>query len=121
MADDLEEQPLIGEPKNYDRIEMEKNQNFINRSYWFCLFLFMVTGILASIAVYMGLYKDVLAKTFMISIFGSIYMILLIVMLTCYKEKILRTAVLLFVAWFVGVLGGFMVGVNLKMVIEKLD
>ena len=121
MAEELEEQPLIGEPKDYDTIEMEKNQNFINRSYWFCLFLFLITGVVAGIAVYMGLYKDVFAKTFMISVLGSIYLILLIVMITCYKEKILRTAVLLFVAWFVGVLGGFMVGINLKMVQEKLD
>lgn len=72
-------------------------------------------------AVLQGAYKEVvLAETIIVTVLGSIYIVLFIVMICCYGSGQLRIAILLFVAAFVGCVGGFLVGVNLKMVVAHL-
>lgn len=124
MKMDLERGYTGDEKDNKKRYLMHQHKEtdiFIKKSYWLCLVLFLVSGIAMVSAVTAGVYKDViLAETFIVSVLGTIYMVLFIVMICCYGNGQLRIAVLLFVATFIGIVGGFMVGVNLKMVVSHL-
>ena len=64
--------------------------------------------------------KMALAQTLMITVFGVSYMIILMIMCFCRNNDTLRVPFLLFISFFIGLISGFMVGVNLKMVIERL-
>ena len=101
---------------------MTEQNKFITRSYWMCITLFFVTGIAMLSAVLQGAYKEVvLAENIMVTVFGTIYMVLLVIMCFCHRNETLRVAILLFVSGFIGVVGGFMIGVNLKLVVEHLQ
>jgi len=117
---------LTGEAKDnakrMQRLRLEDQDTFIRKGYFLCLLLFIVSGIAMVAAVMQGVYKDVvLAETLMVSVLGTAYVVLFIVMICCYGSGQLRIAILLFVATFVGLVGGFMVGVNLKMVVSHLQ
>lgn len=102
--------------------QMKEQNKFITRSYWMCITLFFVTGVAMLSAVLQGAYKEVvLAENIMVTVFGTIYMVLLVIMCFCHKNETLRVAILLFVSGFIGVIGGFMIGVNLKLVVEHLQ
>jgi len=126
-SDDIEMQGLLtGEAKDnakrMQRLRLEDQDTFIRKGYFLCLLLFIVSGIAMVAAVMQGVYKDVvLAETLMVSVLGTAYVVLFIVMICCYGSGQLRIAILLFVATFVGLVGGFMVGVNLKMVVSHLQ
>lgn len=107
--------------KRYLQHQHKETDIFIKKSYWLCLILFLVSGIAMVTAVTAGVYKDVvLAETFIVSVLGTTYMVLFIIMICCYGNAQLRIATLLFVSTFIGVVAGFMIGVNLKMVVSHL-
>ena len=107
--------------KRYQRYIAQEQEMFVKKSYWLCLLLFIVVGVVMVAAVVGGMYKDVLlAESFMVSILGTIYWILFIIMLCCYGSPTLRIATLLFVSTFIGLVAVFMVGINLKMVVSHL-
>lgn len=107
--------------KRYLMHQHKETDIFVKKSYWLCLILFFVSGIAMVSAITAGVYKDViLAETFIVSVLGTIYMVLFIVMVCCYGNAQLRIAILLFVSSFIGLVAGFMVGVNLKMVVSHL-
>lgn len=107
--------------KRYLHHQHKETDIFIKKSYWLCLILFLVSGIAMVSAVTAGVYKDVvLAETFIVSVLGTTYMVLFIIMICCYGNAQLRIATLLFVSTFIGVVAGFMIGVNLKMVVSHL-
>lgn len=124
---DLENNGLLtGESKdNYKRfrhLEMEKQDKFVRRSYWLCILLFIMSGISMTVAISQGMYHNViLAETVLTSVLGTIYVVLFILLCVCSGDSSLRIAILLFVSAFVGIVCGFMVGVNLKMVVSQLD
>ena len=47
----------------------------------------------------------VLAENIMVTVFGTIYMVLLVIMCFCHRNETLRVAILLFVSGFIGVVG----------------
>lgn len=114
-----------GEKKdNEKRMQFLKYQDqdaFIRKGYLLCLMLFLATGCIMITAVLEGAYKEViLAETIMVTVLGSIYIVLFVIMVCCYGATQLRIALLLFISFFIGVVGGFMVGVNLKVVVSHL-
>lgn len=120
---------LSGEPKDmrvvnaYEKQNLlEFNFNFVNRSYSFCLFLFVALGIAVFSLLYIGIFeKSILAETFIISVIGTIYFILLVIMVVCGREQMLRSPLILFVSFFIGITIGFLVGVNLNQVLAHID
>lgn len=107
--------------KRYLMHQHKETDVFVKKSYWLCLILFMVSGIAMVAAVVSGAYKDVvLAETFIVSVLGTTYLVLFIIMICCYGNAQLRIATLLFVSTFIGLVAGFMIGVNLKMVVSHL-
>ena len=59
---------------------MREQASFVSRSYMMCTVLFMITGIAMVTAVLEGVYKEVVvAESIMISVFGTIYVLLLAV------------------------------------------
>lgn len=120
---------LSGEPKDmrvvnaYEKQNLlEFNFNFVNRSYSFCLFLFVALGIAVFTLLYIGIFeKSILAETFIISVIGTIYFILLVIMVVCGREQMLRSPLILFVSFFIGITIGFLVGVNLNQVLAHID
>lgn len=100
---------------------MEFNLDFVNRSYWFCLLLFVALGIAVFTLMYVGIFnKSILAEQFIITVIGTIYFILLVVMVVCGREKMLRSPLILFVSFFIGITLGFLMGINLNRVIGDL-
>ena len=128
--DDLEETDglINGSAKNmrvvhsYERHHlMEFNLDFVNRSYWFCLLLFVALGIAVFTLMYIGIFnKSILAEQFIVTVIGTIYFILLVVMVVCGREKMLRSPLILFVSFFIGITLGFLMGMNLNRVIGDL-
>ena len=107
--------------RRYTMDQHKETDVFVKKSYWLCLILFMVSGIAMVAAVISGAYKDVvLAETFIVSVLGTTYLVLFIIMICCYGNAQLRIATLLFVSTFIGLVAGFMIGVNLKMVVSHL-
>ena len=107
--------------KRYLMHQHKETDVFVKKSYWLCLILFMISGIAMVAAVVSGAYKDVvLAETFIVSVLGTTYLVLFIIMICCYGNAQLRIATLLFVSTFIGLVAGFMIGVNLKMVVSHL-
>jgi hypothetical protein len=85
------------------------------------LILFIACGAAMIIAVSEGSYKEiVLAESIIVTVLTPAFVVLFVVMICCYGSGQLRIAILLFVATFVGVVAGFMIGVNLKMVVSHL-
>ena len=122
MARDVETGERKDNEKRMQKYKMEEQDKFISRSYWLCATLFFLTGIAMVTAVLQGLYKEIaLAQTLMITVFGVSYMIILMIMCFCRNNDTLRVPFLLFISFFIGIISGFMVGVNLKMVIEHLQ
>ena len=122
---DVESQRYTGDEKDHNkRYLMQQHREtdiFVKKSYWLCLILFLVSGIAMIAAIMTGIYKDVLlAETFIVSVLGTAYIVLFIIMICCYGNAQLRIATLLFVSTFIGVVAGFMIGVNLKMVVSHL-
>ncbi len=107
--------------KRHAQYRMKEQDRFISRSYWMCTTLFFITGIAMTVTLLQGAYKEVvLAENIMISVFGTVYMILFIVMCFCHKNESLRVAILLFITGFISLVAGFMIGVNLKTVVDHL-
>jgi len=101
---------------------MREQASFVSRSYMMCTVLFMITGIAMVTAVLEGVYKEVVvAESIMISVFGTIYVLLLAVMCFCKTNETLKVAILLFITGFIGVVSGFMIGINLKTVVDHLQ
>ena len=74
------------------------------------------------ISVFNGAFRDVvLAESIIRTVLGTLYLILFIVMVFWASNETLKVAILLFVSCFIGVVGGFMIGVNLKLVIQHLE
>lgn len=124
--EELEQQPTGFSKRDETNIEeryrLQEQDNFIRKGYLLCLLLFLGTGVLMVTVVLEGTYKDaVLAEQILITVFGTIYLILFIVMVCCYGVTQLRIALLLFVSMFIGCVGGFMVAANLKVVISHLQ
>tara|TARA_B100000902_G_scaffold192059_2_gene183525 strand:- start:2924 stop:3343 length:420 start_codon:yes stop_codon:yes gene_type:complete len=123
--DELEQQP-VGVPKKTqqeikENYRLQEQDNFIRKGYLLCLLLFLATGVGMITAILEGTYKDaILAEQILITVFGTIYMILFIIMVCCYGVTQLRIALLLFISMFIGCVGGFMVAANLKVVISHL-
>lgn len=123
---DIEEQRYVtGDPKDNEKrlhqLRLQDQDTFIRKGYFLCLLLFLASGVAMITAVLQGSFKEViLAETIMVTVLGTIYVVLFIVMVCCYGTGQLRIAILLFVATFVGLVAGFMVGVNLKMVVAHL-
>lgn len=127
--DDIESQRSLGSNKvdlDYSKRirdeQLREQENFISRSYWLCTCLFLVSFIAMAAAVLQGVYKDVvLAENIMVSVLGTTYMVLFFVMCFCSSNRTLRVAILLFISAFIGLVGGFLMGINLKLVVEKLE
>lgn len=123
--DELEQQS-VGVPKRTqheikESYRLQEQDNFIRKGYLLCLLLFLATGVGMVTAILEGTYKDaILAEQILITVFGTIYMILFIIMVCCYGVSQLRIALLLFISLFIGCVGGFMVAANLKVVISHL-
>lgn len=123
---DIEDQRYItGDPKDNEKrlqhLRLQDQDTFIRKGYFLCLLLFLASGMAMITAVLQGSFKEViLAETIMVTVLGTIYVVLFIVMVCCYGTGQLRIAILLFVATFVGLVAGFMIGVNLKMVVSHL-
>jgi hypothetical protein len=107
--------------KRHTQYRLKEQDKFISRSYWMCTTLFFITGIAMTVTLLQGAYEEVvLAENIMISVFGTVYMILFIVMCFCHKNESLRVAILLFITGFISLVAGFMIGVNLKTVVDHL-
>tara|TARA_Y100000817_G_C16630072_1_gene443526 strand:- start:206 stop:586 length:381 start_codon:yes stop_codon:yes gene_type:complete len=107
--------------KRLKKLQLEDQDKFIKKSYFLCLILFLASGLAMGIAVLQGAYKEVvIAETIIVTVLGTVYLVLFAVMLLCYSSSQLRIAVLLFVSSFVGVVCGFMIGVNLKVITMHL-
>lgn len=123
---DIEDQRyLTGDSKDNEKrlqhLRLQDQDTFIRKGYFLCLLLFLASGVAMITAVLQGSFKEViLAETIMVTVLGTIYVVLFIVMVCCYGTGQLRIAILLFVATFVGLVAGFMIGVNLKMVVAHL-
>ena len=118
--DELEQQP-VGVPKKTqqeikENYRLQEQDNFIRKGYLLCLLLFLATGVAMITVILEGTYKDaILAEQILITVFGTVYMILFIIMVCCYGVSQLRIALLLFISMFIGCVGGFMVAANLKV------
>lgn len=121
--DELEQQPTGASKRDIEeKYRLEEQDTFIRKGYLLCLLLFLATGVLMVTVVLEGTYKDaVLAEQILITVFGTIYLILFIVMVCCYGVTQLRIALLLFVSMFIGCVGGFMIAANLKVVMSHLQ
>lgn len=118
---DVETGERKDDKKRQTHYKMVEQDKFISRSYWLCATLFFLTGLAMVTAVLQGIYAEVaLAQTIMITVLGVSYMIILMVMCFCRNNDTLRVPFLLFISFFIGLVGGFMVGVNLKIVIDHL-
>ena len=123
---ELEQQP-VGVPKKTqneikENYRLQEQDHFIRKGYLLCLLLFLATGVGMVTAILEGTYKDaILAEQILITVFGTVYMILFIIMVCCYGVTQLRIALLLFISMFIGCVGGFMVAANLKVVISHLN
>jgi len=124
--DELEQQP-VGVPKKTqqeikENYRLQEQDNFIRKGYLLCLLLFLATGVAMITVILEGTYKDaILAEQILITVFGTVYMILFIIMVCCYGVSQLRIALLLFISMFIGCVGGFMVAANLKVVMSHLN
>ena len=124
--DELEQQP-VGVPKKTqneikENYRLQEQDHFIRKGYLLCLLLFLATGVGMVTAILEGTYKDaILAEQILITVFGTVYMILFIIMVCCYGVTQLIIALLLFISMFIGCVGGFMVAANLKVVISHLN
>ena len=121
--DELEQQPTGASKRDIEeKYRLEEQDTFIRKGYLLCPLLFLATGVLMVTVVLEGTYKDaVLAEQILITVFGTIYLILFIVMVCCYGVTQLRIALLLFVSMFIGCVGGFMIAANLKVVMSHLQ
>lgn len=124
--DELEQQPTGMSKRNEtdikERYRLQEQDNFIRKGYLLCLLLFLATGVLMITVILEGTYKDaVLAEQILITVFGTIYLILFIIMVCCYGVTQLRIALLLFISMFIGCVGGFMIAANLKVVMSHLQ
>lgn len=107
--------------KRLKKLQLEGQDKFIKKSYFLCLILFLASGLAMGIAVLQGAYKEVvIAETILVTVLGTVYLVLFAVMLLCYSSGQLRIAILLFVSSFVGLVAGFMIGVNLKILVMHL-
>lgn len=107
--------------KRLKKMQLEVQDTFIKKSYFLCLILFLASGLAMGIAVLEGAYHEVvIAETIIVTVLGTVYLVLFAVMLLCYSSGQLRIAILLFVSTFVGLVAGFMIGVNLKIVAMHL-
>ena len=108
--------------KTRDDYRMREQAGFVSRSYMMCTVLFIITGVAMVTAVLEGVYKEVVVvESLMISVFGTIYVLLLAVMCFCKTNETLKVAILLFITGFIGVVSGFMIGINLKTVVDHLQ
>jgi len=121
--DEIEQQPTGASKRDIEeKYRLEEQDTFIRKGYLLCLLLFLATGVLMVTVVLEGTYRDaVLAEQILITVFGTIYLILFIVMVCCYGVTQLRIALLLFVSMFIGCVGGFMIAANLKVVMSHLQ
>ena len=121
--DEIEQQPTGATKRDIEeKYRLEEQDTFIRKGYLLCLLLFLATGVLMVTVVLEGTYRDaVLAEQILITVFGTIYLILFIVMVCCYGVTQLRIALLLFVSMFIGCVGGFMIAANLKVVMSHLQ
>ena len=123
--DELEQQTIGYSKKEKDDItetyRLREQDNFIKKGYMLCLLLFLATGVLMITLILEGTYKEsVLAEQILITVFGTIYLILFIILVCCYGVVQLRIALLLFVSMFIGTVGGFLIAANLKVVMSHL-
>ena len=123
--DELEQQSVGYSKKEKDDItetyRLREQDNFIKKGYMLCLLLFLATGVLMITLILEGTYKEsVLAEQILITVFGTIYLILFIILVCCYGVVQLRIALLLFVSMFIGTVAGFLVAANLKVVMSHL-
>lgn len=123
--DELEQQSVGYSKKEKDDItetyRLREQDNFIKKGYMLCLLLFLGTGVLMITLILEGTYKEsVLAEQILITVFGTIYLILFIILVCCYGVVQLRIALLLFVSLFIGSVGGFLIAANLKVVMSHL-
>ncbi len=115
MTRDIETGEEKDNKKRMNHYKMQEQDKFISRSYWLCATLFFITGIAMVTAVLQECIGDgTLLRPLMITIFGVSYMIILMVMCFCRNNDTLRVPFLLFISFFIGIISGFMVGVNLK-------
>ena len=124
--DELEQQPTGFSKRTENDIKekyrLQDQDNFIRKGYLLCLLLFLATGVLMVTVILEGTYRDaVLAEQILITVFGTIYLILFIIMVCCYGVTQLRIALLLFISMFIGCVGGFMIAANLKVVMSHLQ
>ena len=107
--------------KRREQYSMKEQAVFISRSYIMCTLLFFISGAAMVIAVLQGNYRNVvLAESIMVTVFGTIYILLLAIMCFCKTNDTLKVAILLFLTGFIGVVSGFMVAINLKTVVNRL-
>ena len=123
--EELEQQSIGYSKKEKDDItetyRLKEQDNFIKKGYMLCLLLFLGTGVLMITLILEGTYKEsVLAEQILITVFGTIYLILFIILVCCYGVVQLRIALLLFVSLFIGSVGGFLIAANLKVVMSHL-
>ena len=119
---DVETGDVKDNQKRMHRYKMQEQDKFISRSYYLCAALFTITGVAMVTAILQGVYKQMaLAQTLMITVFGVCYMVVMMIMCFCRNNDTLRVPFLLFISFFIGMVSGFMVGVNLKMVVEHLQ
>ena len=105
----------------YEQMELKQQDRFITRADQLCRCLFLISFIAMAAAIVNGVYREVvLAENIMVTVLGTLYVLIAFIMCRCSDNKTLKVALLLFVSAFIGVVGGFLVGVNLKLVVEKL-
>lgn len=122
MADqDVETGDEKDNQKRREQYSMKEQAVFISRSYIMCTLLFFISGAAMVTAVLQGNYRNVvLAESIMVTVFGTIYILLLAIMCFCKTNDTLKVAILLFLTGFIGVVSGFMVAINLKTVVNRL-
>ncbi len=108
--------------KRLQHYKLNEQDKIISRSYWLCLCMLFLVGLIMMGIIFHGTFKHIeLAHAILTSVFGCAYVFLVIIMLCYRKNAILRVPFLLCVSFFVGIVGGFLLGVNLKMVAENLN
>ena len=106
----------------YEDMELRQQDRFITRADQLCRCLFIISFIAMAVSIGKGVYKEViLAENIMVTVLGTFYVLLAFIMCRCSDNKTLKVALLLFVSAFIGVVAGFLIGVNLKLVVSHLN
>jgi len=98
----------------YELMKLRDLQSFVTKIYWLVIMCFFAIGIILALVLSDGTFSDVfMAENLLSSIGISIYILLVVLMVTCNAHGEMRIVLLLTILFFVGCLSGFMLALHL--------